>query len=504
LVVTPDPTSDPQQAAADKRVEKVAELLVLGLIVGAFTIALSFLWKGYVYKASDIVQFLSVEEPSGPNRSHSATQLPFRMVVIDIGDRTCREWAMQQYGGLCSALPRFPHAQLAKLFSAMKAAKPKLVVVDIDLHTEQPGADPLDLDLKSLTVEENQIRAYVQAMDTTPFLIAQPLIRQPRDAASQGYDFRPEATILHKLKKDNLRFGEVEQDPGEDGVIRRFRATIPLIHPDDFLNPNAPDPFAVEHLALRVCELIQDNTLCGRQTIAQVQPPGPRVLRFGSLPVSLTDFVQFPYLLKRDVSQLADIDVAVIEARALLSPSFSSSTLDNAIVIVGSTARGRGDYHLTPLDVFGGDTAGVVVIANEVAAALSSRWLENSGWLIIIIEKLGLIILATIVIFFGFWYFYYTPSIHQPKSYGTVRVVFNTIVVWGWFLLVVALAIGINLVCIWFISVRSFSSGELIDPVTPVVAAILDILVDVCAIIKLKAASWATSWAHRWQSTKSG
>jgi hypothetical protein len=59
---------------------------------------------------------------------------------------------------------------------------------------------------------------------------------------------------------------------------------------------------------------------------------------------------------------------------------------------------------------------------------------------------------------------------------------------------VVGVAVGVNAALMWWISIYSFGSGELIDPVTPVVAAILDILVDVCAIIGDKAASWADRW----------
>ena len=53
--------------------------------------------------------------------------------------------------------------------------------------------------------------------------------------------------------------------------------------------------------------------------------------------------------------------------------NFEDSELRDAVLIVGSTARGRGDYHFTPLDVLGGETSGVVVM----------RWSQRSkidGW----------------------------------------------------------------------------------------------------------------------------
>lgn len=496
---------DPQSAGHNTPVGKAAELLALGLVVGACSVALSFLWKGYTHRASDWIQYFVTE--SAWNKSYE--RLPFRLVFIDIGERTCRQWAKKDYDELCAGMPRFPHAELATIFSSLKRAKPKLVVVDIDLRTEKPGSSPFitpgslptpgsspvrDIDL--FTEEEVNIRKSVLEMKNTAFIVAQQLIRQPIEGHAQNYDYRLVATILHGLEKekDNLRSGQVEQEPGEDGVLRRFIATVELTHPDSVLNPNATDPKLAQHLALRVCELIEDQTLCGRERSgsAKTTTAGPH---FGSLPInSKGDRIQFPYSLPRTVGRLGDSGVAVLEARSLLAPSFEMSALDDAIVIFGSTARGRGDYHVTPLDVFGGETAGLVIVANEVVAALRDRWLLRPHWLVIVLEKLGLIIVSTIVVFFGFWYLHFRMRNDDGTSKGLMRRILSIILVSGHFTVVVLAAVLINAVIMWFISVRSYRTGELIDPVTPVVAAILDIVVDVCAMIKEKAASWADQW----------
>jgi hypothetical protein len=315
------------------------------------------------------------------------------------------------------------------------------------------------------------------------------------EGQAQYYDYRLVATILHGLEKDNLRFGQVEEDLGDDGVIRRFVATVPLKHPDSVLNPNTTHSDLVQHAALRVCELIDNKKgeLCGPER-AMDSEPSRTELRFGSLPVYPGDLVQFPFLLPRDLTRLGGSGVQVIEARSILAVNFDASGLNDAIVIFGSTARGRGDYHVTPLDVLGGETAGVVVLANEIVDALSNRWLVKPSWLTIIIEKLVLIVVSTVVIVFGFWYWHY----RQQANHGIVKTIWKKllshILAASHFILVVLAAVTINGVIIWLISVQSFRTGELVDPVTPVVAAVLDIVVDLCAIMKEKAGSWADRW----------
>jgi CHASE2 domain-containing sensor protein len=486
-----DSTSDQQGTATTHTgtwIGKGAELLVLGLIVGAFSIALSFLWKGYVYKTSDIVQYYAVAK---------SPKLLFHLVLIDIGERTCQQWAKESYDGWCAGLPHFPHAELAQIFGSITKAKPRLVVVDLDLRTEQPGAGPFAIDVDSLTDDENKIRSYVKGMDSTPFVIAQPLIRQPQQHQPEQYDYRLEATILHKLEKPNMRFGQVEQELADDGVIRRFVSTVAVTHQDKFLNPDAPGPMLVEHLALRVCELVTDAHMCGRQGVAaQAVASGTHPLRFGSHEVSANQAIQFPYLLQRDLSRLGPQNVAVIEARAVTASNFDASSLDDAVVVIGSTARGRGDHHVTPLDAFGGDTAGVVVLANEVAAALSDKRLESPGWLPLLLEKLILILLSTWLILFGFWYWHSPAGNKQAMQQNKTQKMRKYSLRTGHFILIITATFLLNVAVMWFVSFRYFGYGELIDPVTPVVAAVLDILVDICAIVGGIAAFWAERWQH--------
>ena len=128
------------------------------------------------------------------------------------------------------------------------------------------------------------------------------------------------------------------------------------------------------------------------------------------------------------------------------------------------------------------ETAGIIVIANEVAAALDDRWLSSPSLTWLLFEKFVLIVLSTAVIFIGFWYWHIpTPDYAKEKlgrrllCYGATAMHFTAIVL---------LTITLNALLVGFISFHSFRNGELIDPVTPVIGAFLDIFVDLCAMIK--------------------
>jgi hypothetical protein len=384
-----------------------------------------------------------------------------------------------------------PHDELAKVFLRLADSKPKLLVIDVDLRTEAKGTaagvDPFDPD--KITPAEKQIRAIVeQRMKTVPLLVAQPLIREPKRDESHYYEYVGAYTILHRLEKPNLRFGQVEQSLGDDRVLRRFQASVKVTNADKILNPDSDDtPGRIRHLALRVCELVTEIDLCGRgheNAHGQGTKAAPPGLHFGSLPASPEDFIQFRYSLARNLGRLVDLDVRQIEARA----DFDLSMLNDAVVVLGSTARGRGDYHFTPLDVFGGETAGVVVLANEVIAALLDRHLTSPSLITIVLEKMFLIALSTGIVFCGFWYF----RLGKPER--TFKNTWRAIPYYFWvgihFAGVIGIAVLFNLVLVWFISYYSLSHGELTDPVTPVVAAILDALVDLCAIVGRQVADW--------------
>ncbi len=62
------------------------------------------------------------------------------------------------------------------------------------------------------------------------------------------------------------------------------------------------------------------------------------------------------------------------------------------------------------------------------------------------------------------------------------------------FLGVVVETVLINGIIIWALFVQAFAHGELVDPVTPVVAAVLDGVVESCSIIGEKVASWVDRW----------
>jgi CHASE2 domain len=450
---------------AIRLVAKFVELLALGVVIGLLSIGLSFLWQEYKYKTSDLAQYAKADLlPNQP--------LKVPLVVIDIGDDTCKEWTDNNYGGECAFLPRLPHAKLERVFlnlfpkfmdSKLKP-KPKLVVVDIDLRPEEAKANPFDPNVNDFNESEKRIRSTVEQMVDIPLLVAQPLLRIPKQGNKQLYEYAAVGTILHKLDKPkpDLRFGQVEQDLGSDSVLRRFPATIQLFRPDTL----DPDPRGInrkEHLALKVCELVSGPNLCG----------GSPDIRSG--------FVQFQYRLARNVDQLADLNVKVIEARAVLADSFDASILDNAIVILGSTARGRGDYHFTPLDVVSGETAGVIVVANEVVAALEGRWLQDASLKTELVEKGFLLLISTTFIVLVFW----LPWLRRDTRVRRSLIVgFLSWLLWTtYFAFAAFIAIAINLTLSWYIFFEHFDLGVVADPVTPVVAAVLDIVVDVCAAI---------------------
>jgi CHASE2 domain len=469
---------------------KFVELLVLGLIIGLLSIGLSFLWQEYKYKTSDLIQSLSAKFFPSP--------LKFPLVIIDIGEDTCKEWAKNKYGGECAFLPRFPHDRLKEIFVKLADSferlrstdkLPKLVVVDIDLRSEEP---------EKYNGFEKQIRQVVEdKTQGVPLLIAQPLIRIPKEDQKQQYDYVAVGTILHNLAKpkEDLRFAQVEQDLGDDSVLRSFPATIQLLRPDT-LDPDPGGRNRKEHLALEVCELVHDANFCGRDsdsdpTWHQVcKPVAPenlcKWLRFGAHQICPDDLVQFRYRLAPDVDRLVDLDVKVIEARAVLAKSFDASVLNNAVVIVGSTARGRGDYHFTPLDVDSrgfrsGETAGVIVLANEIVAALENRWLREASWGWELLEKLLLVVISTITIFLIFW----RPRLHRNPlvSRSPVSRFFSGILLAMHFVVAAAVVVVVNATIGWLIFLKLFDLGEVADPVTPVVAAVLDAVVDVCTVI---------------------
>jgi CHASE2 domain-containing sensor protein len=479
-------------------IAKFAELLVLGLIVGLFSLVLAFLWKGYSYKASDLIEYLTVEIPHYFPAGHPQEPLPFRLIFVDIGESTCTEWA-KDYNEVCAHLPHFPHDQLSKIFQRLVKTEPKLVVVDIDLHSEAPGSDPYDPDPNTFTDGEKTIRSTVQAMEKTPFLIAQPLIRVPKGDQKQDISYVAIFTILHKLDKPNLRFGQIEQDLDDGSVIRRFPAKIPIRNGDRILNPNSEDSGLVWHLAVRVCELVTQDGLCGRngQRREIKSRTGSSSQSFGDEPVNPGDHVQFRYLIGRDIGQFIDLDVEQIEARAVLAEYFDARTVfKDAVVVLGSTARGRGDYHITPLDILGGQTAGVVVVANEVVAALENKRLVEPLKRTLIAEKLALILVSTAVVFALFWY----PRIsRRPRILkGVAAKCFSYLLLLIHFAIVVIIAVLVNFILVWVFGFYSLRHGELVDPITPVIAVILDIVVDLCSSIGHQVETWAKRWTdHR-------
>ncbi len=406
-----------RKSTSVKQISKLIELFVLGVIVGLFSIPLSFLWKGYAYKASDLMQYITAER--FPRTFQQP--LPFKFVLIDIGEVTCAEWA-KDYNGLCAALPHFPHDKLLKLFRLFKRSEPKLVVVDLDLRSEVTGLNPLKLDVSKFSRIENEIRNIVKSMKNTAFLVAQPLIKQPREGERQYYDYIGIGTILHELDAPNLHFGQVEQVIGDDGVLRSFPTTERILIPDSNINPDPPnrgDFSRVEHLALRVCELVTDDSPCGHRSGKDDKPDsGGRALHFGTLIVDLDDEVQFRYLLARDMSRLGELGGKRFEAISADAPAVVSQLRD-AVVVLGSTALGRGDYHLTPLDVLGGETSGVVVLANEVVAALQNKWLVSPQLATMLLEKIALIIVSTVVVFLDFGISGHN-YLHRPRTVSDI------------------------------------------------------------------------------------
>lgn len=474
---------------------KFWELFVLGVIIGGFSFALSGLWKGYEHKASDIIQYVTAEllpdlfvkNPDNWLRRHLLHFLALKrprnpIVIIDIDEETCATWARDQYGGLCAALPRLPHKKLREVFEKLKESKPKLVVIDIDLRPERPaGPDsyPLDPDPNSFNDDENSIRDIVQEeMKDIPFLVAQPLIKEPK--GDDDYRYAAAPTFLHNLDKTNLRFGHVEQDRRDiytdDGVLRRFPATLQINTSSPFLDLKSLCPGLVEHLALKVCEPelgLRCKEPKGEPETKDYCGTGPvHPLRFGKMRVPPDGYVQFRYSFGRHLDLLANWNV-----RRVKPDDFATLGLKDAIVILGSTARGRGDYHFTPLNVFGGETAGVIVVANEIAAALDNKGLVelNPWW--ILFEKIMFVAISTIIVYFAFW----RPRLRRPAQIASS--VAQSIRSGACFLMVIAAVVLVNYSLGWLVSFQLFKSGQVADPVTPVVAAVLDGLVDLCSLM---------------------
>jgi CHASE2 domain len=465
---------------------KFGELLVLGVIIGLVSMGASFLWKEYKYKTSDFLQYLTADVL----HSHPL-RIPF--VIIDIGDDTCKQWTGNDYGGECSFLPILPHSKLERIFSRMFPEaidfrikpKPKLVVVDLDLRPEQPEVDPFKPKVEQFNEAEKAIRSIVEhQMDGVPLLVAQRLIRIPQEGEKQHYNYVAVDTILHQLAepKRNLRFGQVEQDLGDDSVLRRFPATIQLLRPDTL----DPDPTGInrkEHLALKVCELVRD--------------PDPNLCRRS--PDITSGFVEFRYRLARNADRLLDSNVKVIEARSVLADSFDVSVLDKAVVIIGSTARGRGDYHFTPLDVWDrGETAGVIVLANEVAAALENEWMHETQWGWELLEKGILVLVSTTLMVLAFW----VPWLHwhlPPSRTWRLKFSFGILFVVHFMFVMVGIIL-VNLILDGFIFFKLFNLGEIVDPVTPVIAAVLDLIVDISTVIGHRVGSRLDPWVGRFWS----
>jgi len=460
---------------------KFAELIVLGLIVGVVSLLLSFLWKGYAFLASDTAQHLTADV--------FPPAMPRKVVLIDIGERSCLEWAKRTHGGICALLPRLSHSELAAVFRKLEQTKPKLVVVDIDLQSEASttaeGPDPYSWP-KSITPDEESIRQSVLNMADTPFVVAQPMIRAPD--VSQSYDYYAAKTILHGVAKKNLFFGHVEQVIDSDGVMRRFPATLQV------RNPDQNSPKLVPHLALRACEALIEAGLCGRPPTSAPASAASQQLMFGSDVIDAADYVQFRYVLPRDVSRLFKRNITSLEAIDVGGHAIDTAAFDGAIVFLGSTARGRGDYHVTPLNVVAGETAGVVVLMNEVLAALLDRRLTSPSFLVVSLEKLLLILVSAGLIFVLFWKPFigkYGPNGFSALSGGERAKVIL------WFTLVVLILLAFNALAIGLISFYSLAHGEIADPITPVVAAVFDVVVDICAITGHKVATLADRyWVH--------
>jgi hypothetical protein len=435
-----------------------------------------------------VIQYLTAEYLPEHFPERFPIQLPIPLVFIDIGESTCSEWATD-YNDLCAALPRLPHEKIAKIFDALVGTEPELVVIDYDLHTEMSGADLSKAEVEHFSAAELAIRKSVQNMKSVPFLIAQPLFRKPKEDQKQTTDYVPVATILHNLDKPNIRFGQVEQDLSQESVLRRFPSFINILYADAALNPNSDDVGRIPHLAMRVCDVLEDTRFCKGTS----QRAGVEVFEhaMSGTPDNCGNCIQFRYVLGRNIDRLAQYKVRVIEARALredLNRSDFASAIKGALVFVGSRARGRGDFHFTPLDVFDGETPGLIVLANEVLAALQNDWLGPTSWVDTLIEKSILIFVSTIIVVLAFWY----PRIRAkraPRNSFLQKVVAWTILVLH-FSSTIALVLVFNCILIWWIFIHYFTRGELADPITPMVAAVLDIFVDLSGTIGHRISSW--------------
>ncbi len=86
-------------------------------------------------------------------------------------------------------------------------------------------------------------------------------------------------------------------------------------------------------------------------------------------------------------------------------------------------------------------------------------------------------------IFLMFWYWY--PQLLELQASSLTHNILVTL----HFLVAVGLTILINGAVIWVLFFWAFGHGEVVDPVTPVVAAILDSVVELCSIIGRKVAA---------------
>jgi hypothetical protein len=504
---------------------KLVELFVIGLIVGVVSFGLSYLWTAYKYKASDFIQYASVNAPDfllrlstqfhalsflksfvpANYQAHCALPDPrdhthcVPLVLIDIGEDSCADWA-KDYNNICAALPRVPHDRLSEVFHRLVGSKPLLVVVDIDLHPEGtmaksgPNTNPFEPDVRTFNKYEKAIRDDVSAMaGATIFLVAQPLIRQPRENdPDHYYTYAPLGTILYKPDKPNVLFGQAEQILDDDAVERRFPPFLPVEYSSPALNPNSSDPGKFPHLAVRVCQIqaLRDMGWCGQapqsQPVARTAKAEPVAEpNFGGVVAHAEDDpIQFRYSLPIEASELARLGVKKIEARS----DFDPSVLDGAVVVLGSTAWGRGDYHFTPLDVLGGQTPGMMVVANELIGSLEGKRLQAPGFWSAALEKLLLIVVSTGTVFVGFW----RIMIKRPaqKSRGPIGKVLYYLTVCIHFIAVVGLVLVINTLIVVVISFDSLVAGRLVDPITPVIAVILDAVMDLCAIMSSGISGW--------------
>ncbi|MEA2793492.1 MAG: hypothetical protein QOI87_872 [Bradyrhizobium sp.] len=369
----------------------IAIALVLGLVI-------EILFKTVLHE----VRFLRTAEnwifDASMNLAQRVEEAPIEAIpfgFVDIDDSTWADWDFPLIT---------PRDRLADILESVAAARPAVMVLDLDLAWPDPtGANDRLV---------NFLRNY--PADAPPLIVARSLV--PPHAGTSGYpSIRPTYFDVVTADHPNIRWGTVQFSGDGDRVARRWRLyeptcwkgtpnTVPSV---ELAAAAAVDARTEQSLADALRKLVPSNCEAAVDATAQIPGIGNGVVLsrsrseqriIYSIRWRAKEAFLGPWAVAKGRNERVPL-VAVRPARAVLAAHAAgdaAAIFADRIVVVGSSFEQTGDYHLTPL----GPMPGSMVLINAIHSLLQRGTPREPGLVAQILIGTGLVVANALVFCF--------------------------------------------------------------------------------------------------------